>query len=56
MPELGGGGCGRVVAGQDLLQNLGGGAGGDSFGSDDGVWVAVADDLEVEVVGRPVRG
>ena len=56
LPELGGGGGGGVVAGQDLFEQFGGGAGGDGFGSDDGVRVAVADDLQVEVVGGRVRG
>jgi hypothetical protein len=30
--------------------------GGDAVGSDEGVWVAVADDLQVEVVGGPAAG
>jgi hypothetical protein len=42
-----------VVAGQDGLEEVGGGW-GQVLGADDGVRVAVADDLEVEVVGvRP---
>ena len=51
-----GGGGGGVVAGQDLFEHFGGGAGGDGFGSDDGVRVAVADDLQVQVIGGRVRG
>ena len=47
---------GAVVAGEDLLQGLGWGAGCDGFGSDEGVRVAVADDLKVEVVGGPSAG
>jgi len=47
---------GRFIAGQDLVQGLGRRAGCDSVGSDDGVRVAVADDLEVEVVGGPAAG
>ena len=39
------GGGGGVVAVENLLQGLGRGAGGDRFGSDEGVRVAVADDL-----------
>ena len=50
LPELGGGGAWGLVADQDLFEQFGGGAGGDGFGSDDGVWVAVADDLQVEVI------
>ena len=56
LPELGGGGGGGVVAGQDLFEHFGGGAGCDGVGSDDGVWVAVADDLQVQVVGGPSAG
>ena len=37
--------------GEDLLQGLGRGAGCDGLGPDDAVRIAVADDLEVEVVG-----
>ena len=51
------GGRGRgLVAGEDLLQHLGRGAGCDGVGSDEGVRVAVADDLQVEVVGEPSAG
>ena len=53
--QCGGGGRG-VVAGEDLLQDLGRRAGCDGFGSDEGVRVAVADDLKVEVVGGPSAG
>ena len=37
-------------------EHLGRGAGCDRVGSDEGVRVAVADDLEVEVVGGPAAG
>ena len=47
---------GAVVAGEDLLQDLGRRARCDGLGSDDGVRVAVADDLQVEVVGGPAAG
>jgi hypothetical protein len=47
---------GGFVAGQDLLQDLGGGAWSDGFGSDDGVRVAVADDLQIDVVGGTAAG
>ena len=46
-------GAGRFIAGEDLLQHLGRRARCDGVGSDEGVRVAVADDLEVEVVGCP---
>ena len=49
-------GDGRFVAGEDLLQRLGRGARCDAVGSDEAVGVAVADDLEVEVVGLPATG
>jgi hypothetical protein len=48
-----GGGGGSVIASEDLLQGLSGGARSNGFGSDEGVGVVVADDLEVEVVTRP---
>jgi hypothetical protein len=47
---------GGVVAGEDLLQGLGWRAGCDGLGPDDGVRVAVADDLQVEVVGGAAAG
>ena len=47
---------GAVVAGEDLLQGLGRRAGCDGLGSNDGVRVAVADDLKVEVVADPATG
>ena len=47
---------GRFIAGNDLLQRLSRRAGCDDFGPDDAVRVAVADDLEVEVVGVPAAG
>ena len=51
--------CGRrlgLVAGEDLLERLGRRTGRDRFGTDDAVLVAVADGLEVEVVGVPAAG
>ena len=54
--QQGGGGDGRFIAGEDLLQRLGRRARCDGVGSDEGVGVAVADDLEVEVVGVPAAG
>ena len=56
LAQQGAGGDGRFVAGEDLLQRLGRGARCDGVGSDEGVRVAVADDLEVEVVGVPAAG
>jgi hypothetical protein len=53
LTQQGGGGDGRVVAGEDLLQGLGRSWGCDGFGPDHSVRVTVADDLEVEVVGVP---
>jgi hypothetical protein len=50
-----GGGRG-VVAGEDLLQGLGRCARCDGLGSDEAVRVAVADDLQVDVVGLPSAG
>jgi hypothetical protein len=50
------GGDRRFIAGEDLLQRLQRRAGSDRLGSDEGVGVAVADDLEVEVVGDPAAG
>jgi hypothetical protein len=41
---------------EDLLQGLGWGAGCDGFGSGEGVRVAVADDLQVEVIRGPAAG
>ena len=52
----GGGGPGRVVAGQDLLEHLGRGGRMDRLGPDQAVRVAVPDDLQVEVVGDPAPG
>jgi hypothetical protein len=54
--QLGGGGGGGVVAGEDLLQGLGRRLGRTSFGTNEAVGVAVADGLEVEVVGVPSPG
>jgi hypothetical protein len=45
-----------VVASECLSEQLGRGARRDAVGSDEGVWVAVADDLQVEVVGGPAAG
>jgi hypothetical protein len=53
LTQQGGGGDGRVVAGEDLLQRLGRSWGCDGFGPDHSVRVTAADDLEVEVVGVP---
>jgi hypothetical protein len=39
-----------VVAGEDLFEQLGRGAGCDGVGSNEGVRVAVADDLQVQVI------
>jgi hypothetical protein len=50
------GGERRFVAGEDLLQRLGRRAREDGVGSDEGVGVAVADHLEVEMVGVPAAG
>ena len=50
------GGDRRFIAGDDLLQRLGRGARCDGVRSDEGVRVAVADDLKVEVVGMPAAG
>ena len=47
----GGGRDGGVVAGQDALEDLRGGRRADVLGLQEVVGVAVADDLEVEVVG-----
>jgi hypothetical protein len=47
---------GGLVAVEDLLQGLGRCAGCDCFGPDEGVRVAVADDLKVEMVGDPPSG
>jgi hypothetical protein len=47
---------GGFVTSEDLPQNLGWSAGCDGVGSDKGVRVAVADHLEVKVVGRSPAG
>ena len=54
--QLGGGRGGGVVAGEDLLQGLGRRVGRTGFGANEAVGVAVADGLEVEVVGVPAAG
>ena len=54
--QHGGGGDGGVVAGEDLLEEVGGGVGVQVLRSDDGVRVAVADDLDVDVVGQASAG
>jgi hypothetical protein len=51
-----GGGDGRVVVGENLSEELGRGAGGDGVGTDHSVRVAVADDLQVKMVGRSSAG
>jgi hypothetical protein len=56
LAQQGAGGDGRFIAGEDLLQSLGRRGWGDRLGSDEAVGVAVADDLEVEVVGLPAAG
>ncbi len=52
----GGGGPGRVVAGQDPLEQVGRGGRMDRLGPDEAVRVAVPDDLQVEMVGDPAPG
>ena len=52
----GGRGDGGVVAGEDVLEEVGRGRGVDVVGSDDRVRVAVADDLQVDVVGFGAAG
>jgi hypothetical protein len=52
----GGGGPGRVVAGQDLLEQVGRGGRVDRLGPDEAVRVAVSDDLQVEMVGDAAPG
>jgi hypothetical protein len=56
LPQHCAGGERRFVAGEDLLQRLGRGARCDGVGSDHTVGVAVADHLEVEMVGVPATG
>jgi hypothetical protein len=56
LAQQGVGGDGRFIATEDLPQRLGRRAGWDGVGSDDAVRVAVADHLEVEVVGVPAAG
>ena len=56
LARCGGRGDGGVVAGEDALEEVGGGRGVDVVGADDPVGVAVADDLEVEVVGGSAAG
>jgi hypothetical protein len=46
----------RFVASKDLLQPLGRRTRGDGVGTDEGVGVAVADHLQVKVVGVPAAG
>ena len=52
----GGGGAGRVVPGEDVLEEVGGGGRVGVLGADDLVGVAVADDLQVDVVGERAAG
>jgi hypothetical protein len=54
--QHGAGGDRRFISGDDMLQRLGRRARCDGVGSDDGVGVAVANDLQVEVVGVPAAG
>ena len=56
LAQHGAGGDRRFIPGEDLLQRLGRRARCDGLGSDESVRVAVADDLEVEVVGVPAAG
>ena len=56
LAQQGAGGDRRFIAGKDLLQRLGRGAGCDRCRSNDAVGVAVADDLQVKVVGGPAAG
>jgi hypothetical protein len=56
LAQQGAGRGGRFIAGNDLLQRLGRRARCNGIGSDDGVRVAVADHLHVEVVGVPAAG
>src|SRR5829696_9473271 len=52
----GGGGPGRIVADQDLLEQPGRGERVNCLGPDEAVRVAVSDDLQVEVVGDAAAG
>jgi len=56
LAQQGAGGDGGFVAGEDLLQRLGRRARADGLGPENGVGVAVADDLKVEVIGCPAAG
>ena len=56
LAQHGAGGDRGFIAGEDLLQRLGRRARGDGVGSDDCMGVAVADHLEVELVGMPATG
>jgi hypothetical protein len=53
LAQRGAGGERRFIAGEDLLQRLNRRTRGDGVGPDNAVGVAVADHLEVEVVGVP---
>ena len=52
----GGGGAGRVVPGEDVFEEVGGGGRVDVLGADDLVGVAVADDLGGRCGWRASRG
>ena len=56
LAQRGAGGDGRFIASEDLLQRLNRRTRGDGVGPDDGVGVAVADHLEVQVVGGAASG
>jgi hypothetical protein len=56
LAQQGAGGDRRFVAVKDLLQRLGRRARCDGLGSDDGVGVAVADDLQVDVISCASAG
>jgi len=56
LAQRGAGGDGRFIASEDLLQRLNRRSRGDGVGPDDGVGVAVADHLEVQVVGGAASG
>ncbi len=54
--EQGGGRGGGFVAAEDVFQDVGGGERVDTFGADEGVVVAVADDLQPHVIRRAAAG
>ena len=54
--QYGAGGSWGVVSGQDVFEQLGRGGGAYRVGPDEGVRVAVADQLQVDVVAEPSAG